>query len=113
MSGSIKWMVYTSDAAVDYAVLVDESNGEAGGFADYTGGGEPILPRYFNMRYVNAVSATGIARKFYIADPTNVLLTDGGTITVDTVDYQVSSKRGEQSRLPRAVDTAQTDGDAT
>lgn len=113
MSGSIKWMLYTSDAGTEYAVQVDESNGEAGGFDDYTGAGEPVLPRGFKMRYVNAISATGIARKFYIGKPDNVLLTTGGTITVDTVAYEVSSKRGEQFRLPRAADSGQTDGDAT
>lgn len=113
MSGSIKWMVYTADDATEYAVLLDESNGEATGFPDYVGGGEPVLPRYFQMRYVNAVSATGITRKFYIADPADTLLTVGGTITAETVAYEVSSKRGEQARLPRAADSGQTDGDAT
>lgn len=114
MAGSIKWMVYTADDASEYAVLIDEGNGEAGGFKDYADGTTAgVLPRYFQMRYVNAVSASGVARKFYIADPADPLLTDGGTITVDSIAYAVSSRRGETARLPRAADSGQTDGDAT
>lgn len=113
MSGSIKWVVYTADNTEEYATLLDESNAEAGGFDDFTGGAANVIPKYFEMRYVNAVSATGITRKFYIGKVDDTIFVDGGEITVDGVAYQVSSKRGESRRLPRAVDSGQTDGDAT
>lgn len=113
MSGSIKWVVYTADNTDEYAVILDESNAEAGGFDDFTGGAVTVIPRYFEMRYVNAVSATGITRKFYIGKVDDAIFVDGGEIVVDAVTYQVSSKRGESRRLPRAADTGQTDGDAT
>lgn len=114
MSGSIKWVVYTADDATDYAVLLDESNSEAGGFADFVDASTAeVIPKYFEMRYVNAVSATGITRKFYIGAVDDTIFVNGGTITVDSVAYQVSSKRGESRRLPRAADSGQTDGDAS
>lgn len=107
-------MNYTADDNTLYAVLIDEDNGEAGGFLDYTGTADgAVLPKYFNMRYVNAISTTGIQRKFYIGTPDNTLLTEGGGITVGGVTFNVSSKRGESRRLPRAADTGQTDGDPT
>lgn len=114
MSGSIKWMNYTADDGTLYAVRIDESNGEAGGFLDYTGTADGgIIPRGFKMRYVNAVSSTGIARKFYIGTADNALYVSGGTITSGGVDFVVSSKRGESSVIPRAADSGQTDGDPT
>lgn len=114
MSGSIKWMNYTADNGDLYAVLIDEDNGEAGGFLDYSGTADGVvMPKYYSMRYVNAISLTGVTRKFYVGVPDSPLLDGGGSITVGGVAYAISSKRGESRRLPRAADTGQQDGDAT
>lgn len=114
MTGSIKWMNYTSDNGTLYAVKIDESNGEAGGFLDVTGTADGgILPRGAQMRYVNAISADGIQRRFWIGAPDNALYTDGGSIVSGGVTFNVSSRRGEQFPIVRAADTGQTDGDAT
>ena len=114
MAGSIKWMNYTADDGTLYAVKIDESNGEAGGLLDYTGTADgSTIPRGFKMRYVNAVSSDGITRKFYISPATNPLFTDGGSIVSGGVTFNISSKRGESSVIPRAADSGQTDGDAT
>lgn len=114
MAGSIKWMNYTSDGGTLYATLIDESNGEAGGFSDVTGTGDGVqIPKYLKMRYVNAVSAAGVKRKFYIGTVDNTLYTDGGSITSGGVVFNITSSRGEKTRKVLALDTAQDDGDAT
>lgn len=114
MAGSIKWMNYTADDGTLYAVLIDEDNGEACDFLDYSGTADgAVMPKYFNMRYVNAISATGVTRKFYVGTPDSTLLAGGGSVTVGGTAYAISSKRGESRRLPRAADTGQQDGDAT
>jgi len=114
MGGSIKWVNYTADDDTLYAVLLDEGNAEAADFLDYSGTADgDVIPRYFQMRYVNTVNAEGITRKFYVGTPDSDLLAGGGSIVVDGITWNVSSKRGESRRLPRAADTGQTDGDAT
>lgn len=116
-SGSRKWMLYTSDDGSRYAVNIDEGNGEALGFDDYTAGvGESgnVLPRGFQMRYVNATTATGIRRRFWVGKPDNEVYTGAApSVTIDGVTYNVSSTRGEKKTRPVAFDTAQQDGDAT
>lgn len=117
MSGSRKWMLYTADNGERYAVNIDEGNGEALGFDDYTGGvGEStqLLPRGFQMRYINARSASGIRRRFWVGTAEVAQYTgENPSVTIDTVTYNISSTRGEKRTTPVAIDTEQQDGDAT
>jgi hypothetical protein len=102
MAGSKKQMVYESDATklgVDgnganlatrrkYIVMIDESNGEALGFADYDGqddGDVEPTPKGLKMRYVIAKfpgdgTVKACQRKLYVGSPENEKFTDGGTI---------------------------------
>ncbi len=128
MAGSIKTMIYTADDQTKWCVDIDESNGEAFGFDDYTGAAtDPkyYLPRRMQMRYVNWSADSGrISRRFPIGKPNNPLFLNGGSVTVpiqdgstsaDSIDAtgQVTSSRGEKRRLPRATDTGLTGGDAS
>lgn len=117
MSGSRKWMLYESDDGTRYVVEIDEGNGEALGFADYTGGlGEStqLLPKGFQMRYINTRTATGVRRRFWVGTATTDQYTGvAPSVTIDGVTYNVSSTRGEKRRTPIAIDTEQQDGDAT
>jgi len=114
MAGSIKWMQYTADSGEIFVVKVDEGNGEALGFDDYAGTGEGnLLPRGFQMRYVNAISAAGVQRRFWVGDPLDPLFAAGGTVTIDSVAYNITSSRGEKRTRPRGNDSGQLDGDAS
>lgn len=125
MSGSMKDMVYEADNGDLYVTRIDESNGEAFGFADYTGA-ETIVGRLpqagFEMRYVNWASNDGtLTRQFKVGAPDNDSFLNGGAFTVLTIEgTSLSSKpgvltsaRGEKRRLPKAEDTGLQDGDAT
>lgn len=102
MAGSMKQMVYTSDATrvgLDaqganvtsnrkYVVTVDESNGEATGFDDYTGQDdndiEP-MPKGLEMRYILCQYKEGnasVQRRLPVGKPDNELFTDGGSINL-------------------------------
>lgn len=120
MSGSRKWMTYTTDTGVVYLVEIDESNGEAAGFGDCTTENQslPILPSRFQMRYVNAVAAGAsgedIRRKFWVGNQSTLQdLAASRAITVDGVGYNIRSFRGEKATFPIPIDTAQNDGDIT
>jgi hypothetical protein len=114
-SGSKKWQLYTADSGVQYAVNIDEGNGEALGFADFAAGttGVQTLPRGIRMRYVNARNAEGRTRRFWVGTPTQTNFLNGGTFTIDEVEWTVTAPRGEVRTLPYAIDTGEDDGDAT
>lgn len=119
MAGSIKWMVYASDSGQQYAARVDESNGEATGFADITAAntGLPQMPRSMKMRYVNGVRVDGgveIKRriKFGTIAAMNAAVV-AGSVTLADGTYSVRSFRGERSAVVFALDTSQNDGDDT
>lgn len=120
MSGSRKWMVYQDDLGVDYLTEIDESNGEAAGFADCTVDNQtlPILPSRFQMRYVNVVragaSGEDIRRKIKVGtlDALQDLITSR-IITLADGAYNVRSSRGEKRTFPIPIDTAINDGDIT
>lgn len=112
MAGSIKWMIYKTDAGVPYAVRQDESNGEVAGFDDYTGEDIVPLPRGYKMRYVNLIDAEGGTRTLNIGAVDHPLFTgEEYTVTVLGRLYEVSSTRGERKVVPRARDTGLLDGD--
>lgn len=120
MSGSRKWMVYTTDTGVQFLTEIDESNGEACGFADCTVENQnlPLLPSRFKMRYINCVAAGAsgedIRRKFWVGTVAALTTIVGDrAVTVDGVGYNVRSFRGEKGTLPIPIDTGITDGDIT
>lgn len=121
MAGSLKWMLYRSDSGRDFAVYIDESNGERAGFTDAPAiVGSDTLPRGIKMRYVNVVSPLGVKRKIWVGSP-NHPLTRGGTITLaqwngdrqSLVNFSVTSYRAEKRRVPFGFDTGITDDDAS
>jgi hypothetical protein len=118
MAGSLKWMVYTTDEGTPYAVFVDESNGNANGFADYASATALLetLPRGIKMRYVNAISVTAgspSSRQFYVGSLASDAWTAPTGLIANGITYRVTSKRGEKKRIPFPQDTALTDGSDT
>lgn len=114
MAGSIKWQIYTDDQGNQFGVRLDESNGEATGFADYTGEAILPLPRGWKMRYINAVDAEGGTRQIPVGTVDHPLFTGAEyTVTILGRLYEVTSTRGEQKVLPRARDTGLLDGDVS
>lgn len=122
MAGSRKWMLYRSDNGQDYAVQIDESNGEAGGFTDVPAvAAQQQLPKGMKMRHVLVKhAASGASRKLYLGTPTNPLKNGGsvnlllfGATTATLVPFNVSKYNGETSSIVFGEDTAQQDGDAS
>jgi len=132
MAGSRKWMVYEGDDGNEYAVQIDESNGEAANFADYgilyevAGVVLPVLPKGFQMRYANAQTTAneGGTRKIWVGTPNSGIITGAiatlllpyfsGTTLGAAVAYAISSIVGEKSGArPKVGDTGILDGDAS
>lgn len=127
MAGSRKWMKYTSDAGVEYAVQVDESNSEAigMGWLDYGDTDTTaVLPRGFVMRTITAVdSVSGARRKIPVGNVGATAFAVGGSILLQSfmpgatgvIAFEILSAIGERfsQGRPRSGDTGLTDGDAT
>lgn len=152
MAGSLKQMVYKSDntklgldgldgdAAANrrYVVTIDESNGEACGFADYNGQDDndvEAFPKGVEMRYILCEYKEGsqnVRRKLWVGDPKHPLFTDGGSINLLVVKgpasaeseaFSITSAHGEKRSFKYAPqnggsggsqggeDTGLTDGD--
>lgn len=128
--GSRKWVIYTSDIPNEggnqqYAVFLDESNAEATGFSDYSASSTaPRIPKGFQMRYANCQHPdnSAVRRRFWIGTPTKYgeLIAGSSDVTTvdplgsgtDTIDWIVTSLRGEKSGpLPYPQDTGLNDGD--
>ena len=123
MAGSLKYFKYTTNGGVDYAIRMDESNGEAVGNTDLVAEDLPIaaLPRNIKPRYALYRSADGLHTRRVPITANNVDLGDlaasfqippttvGGT----AVTVLRQSLVGEVQRPVTDIDTAQTDGDAT
>lgn len=125
MAGSMKDMIYTADDGNLYVTRKDESAGEAFGFKDYTGV-EAITARLpmsgFKMRRVNWQSNDGTMQRVFEVGVANFpQAINGGNYSVFTVEGNalvekegyLTSFKGEERRLPLAVDTGLTDGDVT
>jgi len=125
MAGSLKWFSYQADSGQTYAILNDESKGEAtlstGGTAlAAVFGGLVDLPRGIQPRYVNAYDINNPTRRAqikissaanYAAITSATEIIEGPSDGATAVTWRVTSKRGEKTRLPVAVDTGLTDGD--
>lgn len=124
MAGSKKYFVYTTDAGTDFALLADESNTEAvsAGTQDYADGVVITyeLPRNIQPRYAEYANATGTRKIRCYALTTaifNGIVLGAPTITDPIAGTGTLSLRRLQpekiKRLPIALDTGLTDGDAT
>lgn len=114
MSGSMKWLLYTADDGNQYAVFRDESNAEAAGFDDYTGGTEKPLPQGWRPRGVNLMDTDGNRKFLEIGKPDNDLYTGAtNSVVLNGTTWGVSSVRGEKRKRPVAFDSYKDDGDAT
>ena len=129
MAGSQKYMVYRSDNGKDYAVKIDESNGEVANFDDYSllyeiaGVPLPPLPKGMTMRYAN-LSRDGSTRKVWVGKPDSPIMLGavvslllsffGAGAFAESVTWVISSVIGEKSPpRPAIADTGMLDGDAT
>jgi hypothetical protein len=122
MAGSVKYFKYTSDDGTDYALRMDESNGEAIGNADLgvlDTGLINEIPKNLEPRYALYRNlATGYQRKIVVCDRTANASTLPATLTLKTdsgdVSFWLSYYRGEAyRRVPTSVDTGIDDGDIT
>lgn len=123
MAGSIKFFKYTTNGGINYAIKMDESNGEAIGNTDLVDADLPIteLPKGIIARYVLYRSADGLTTRRIPVTANNVDLTAlPATITVASPIVAAAgivllrqSLVGEIQKPVIAVDTAQLDGDAT
>ena len=126
MAGSNKSFVYESDSGTDYAVRLDESNGEllGAGFTDLDDGVGALngLPRNLKMRYVNAInSATGATRKIFIGNKDAALFLEGGILLLNLIaastglgallPFRITLAVGEILSRYNPNDTGLLDGD--
>jgi hypothetical protein len=114
MAGSLRWYIYRANDGTEYGVLLDEDTGNAPAL-----GFDPVLtesnldtlPKGFVMRYVNAVQVSGSAAGFRYrsfacgSDDADLFTGDVKTFTINGLDYEVTSTRGERSRRPRSTNS--------
>lgn len=123
MAGSLKYFRYTTNGGINYAVRMDESNGEAVGNTDLTPADLPIVPRPIGLipRYALYRSADGLTSRKITITANDVDLGDlpatidvaAPTIGGGAITLVRQSLVGEIQRSVTAIDTAQLDGDAT
>ncbi len=123
MAGSLKFFKYTTTGGDEFAIKMDESNGEAIGNTDLVDADLPIneLPRNIIPRYVLYRSADNLTtRKIPVTENDSDLSDLPATIEVASpiaagaaITLNRQSLIGEIQKPVVAVDTAQTDGDVT
>ncbi len=124
MSGSLKWFKYTTTDGRNFAIFMDESNGETVtnedlGAAD--DGDLDALPRNVKPRFASYRSLDNkTQRKIPITSNTANITTLPTTITIAAIDgnpattvYLAAFTGEKQTRIPKASDSGQDDGDAT
>ncbi|MDX1977129.1 MAG: hypothetical protein SFT94_05590 [Pseudanabaenaceae cyanobacterium bins.68] len=117
---SRKYMKYTSDFGVEYAVLISENIGETFDFEDIDAANTPALPQGFEMRRVYAVDASGKVRASYpVGNPASDVYREGGTVVAprkgkaDGLLLRFTGSVGEKKRFVSSDDTGQNSGDNT
>lgn len=124
MAGSLKYFKYTTDAGDDFAILMDESNGELVSNADFGLAEDGVLvyslPRNVKPRTALYRSTDGVvSRRIVICSNTATIGSLPGTFQILASDgnpqrtMQLQSFRGEEVKRLFSVDTAQDDGDIT
>jgi hypothetical protein len=123
MAGSLKWFKYAIASGAFFGVRMDESNGEAIGNLDVVDADLPLqqLPKNIIPRYVLYRSVDGLTTRRIVVTGNATDITDlPATITVASpvvggagIVLNRQSLVGEVQRPVIAIDTAQTDGDAT
>lgn len=121
MAGSLKYFVYTTDLGDNYAIFMDESNGEAIGNPDYLNNASLpyTVPRNVEPRYAVYANSDGTRN---IRIPVSTLtLFNGLQANLPTIDDPLNTAqdlslvrlRPEVRRVPQGLDTGLTDGDPT
>lgn len=121
MAGSLKWFDYDTDNGANFAIFMDESNGEAMPNRNYTADSVASfkLPGNVEARYARYSSPDNRYAREVVCSTPAILLAAPGTLTVrdgngGTVVLQLRARIGEIiRRIPTPVDTGVTDGDAT
>jgi hypothetical protein len=123
MAGSKKWLVYTTDASNDFAILLDESNTEAvnGATQDFVDGlavvnaiPRNIKPRelfYTNITRTRTIRCVALTQAIYAGVLAGGVPTIGDPLSGATL--VLVRANGERIRLPFALDTGLVDGDST
>jgi hypothetical protein len=120
MAGSLKHFKYTTDSGDTFAVLMDESNGEAMSNADFGGGDEGVIV-YFLPRNVKPRTAT--YRTIAGSESATIIVTSSAA-NASSVPSTITLASGSTANLtqfvgevlrpvPTSVDTGLNDGDAT
>lgn len=116
MAGSLKWFFYTSDRGQQFGIFMDESNGNAVGNADVTGGvsaayGLPrsIVPRKAIYKSQDLKITRSIPLSLPTAAPPAGIAVINGQ-TGSSVNLNLISIRGEKERRVVGFDTGQDDG---
>lgn len=122
MAGSIKYFKYTADTGVEYALRMDESNGEAIGNADFGPTDSAIVnevPRNIEPRYaIYRNVLEGYQRKIVVCSNTESAATLPSSLTLKTdegdLPFTLTYYRGEAfRRIPTSIDSGLIDGDVT
>jgi len=124
MAGSNKWFRYTTADGRNYAIFMDESNGEIVGNTDMgvaDDGDLDTLPRNVKPRYATYRSLDGkVQRKIPVTSNTANITTLPLSFDVSSIDNNpavaviLSGFTGErQTRIPQSRDTGLDDGDIT
>jgi hypothetical protein len=124
MAGSKKYFVYTTDDGGDFALLADESNTEAvnAGTQDYADGVTIRFELPRNLRPRRAIYANTARTRRITTYPLTQTIYNGVVAGVPTITDPIAGTGTlslidlipeELKRLPIALDTGLTDGDAT
>lgn len=101
--GTRSFYAYTSDSGAVYSLLLDDSLAAAGGLT--ASASNPSPPRRFQPRcvYVEGTVGGGIVRKKIVCAADSALYDSetSGTVTIDTIVFQSTGRRGERLSFPR------------
>lgn len=122
MAGSLKYFRYTTDLEDEFAIFMDEGNGEAVSNPDYADGGETLrytIPSNVEPRYAvygNTEGSRNIRIPICTLLAYNNLDEDVPSISDpldETQTLRLIRVRPEQRRVPVPTDSGLQDGDAT
>lgn len=127
-NGSRRWFQYNGDRGLTYAVQLDESTYENAdlGFGGVEAGADgpvangrviaatgslPLAMRYVNLAHVNTDGYTE-RRTAYVGSLTAPAFNGSiSVVTIDGVDWSISSTRGQRTAGVTVTDTEKLDGD--